>query len=58
MQKHLATQHAVHLQECCVFDTILTSDASESSSSEAIGTPSVINAEGNFKLQAGQALST
>ena len=58
MQKHLATKHAIHLQDCRAFDTLLTSDASESSSSEAIGTPSVINAEGNFKLQAGQALST
>ena len=45
MQKHLATQHAIPLQECRVFDTLLTSDASESSSSGAIGRPSVINAK-------------
>ena len=44
MQKHLATKHAIHLQDCRVFDTLLTSDASESSSSGAIGTRSVINA--------------
>ena len=51
MQKHLATQHGIHLQECRVFDTLVrSSNASESSSSGVIGTPSVINAEGNFKL--------
>ena len=49
MLKHLATQHAIHIQQCRVFDTLLTSDASESISSGAIGTPSV-NAEGDFKL--------
>ena len=30
MQKHLATQHGIHLQECHVFDTLRSSDASES----------------------------
>ena len=49
MLKHLATQHAIHIQECREFDTLLTSDASESISSGAIGTPSV-KAEGYFKL--------
>ena len=47
MQKHLATQRAIHLQDCCVFDTLLLS---ESSSSGANGMPSIINAEGNLKL--------
>lgn len=50
MQKHLATQHAIHLQDSRVFDALLLSDTSESSGSRANGTASVINAEGNFKL--------
>lgn len=53
MQKHLATQHAIHLQDCRVFDTLLLSDTattSESSSSGANETPSAINAEGNLSI--------
>ncbi|TDH16605.1 hypothetical protein EPR50_G00021740 [Perca flavescens] len=48
MQKHLATQHAIRLQDCRVFDSVLLSDTattSESSSSGANETPSAINAK-------------
>ncbi|KAJ8010116.1 hypothetical protein DPEC_G00071650 [Dallia pectoralis] len=48
MQKHLATQHAIRLQDCRVFDSLLLSDTtttSESSSSGANETASAINAK-------------
>ena len=50
MLEHLATQHAIHLQNCCVFDTLLLSNASDLRISGANGTPSVINAKDNFKF--------
>ncbi|KAJ7997838.1 hypothetical protein DPEC_G00216320, partial [Dallia pectoralis] len=49
MQKHLATQHAIRLQDCRVFDSLLLSDpttTSESSSSGTNETASAINAKG------------
>ena len=43
MLKHLATQHAIHLQECRVFDTLLlTSDANESSSTIIVNLPKLL----------------